>query len=100
MCGGTCLVRHLLFSHADGGLHPPRHTVLKARTKIREHVLRDLLFADDCALIAHTIEDTNSGDTKTLKKNLKSCKIDIQIGIHGSRQTQLEIAVPQSDPGI
>lgn len=33
---------------------------LKARTKIREHVLRDLLFADNCALIAHTIEDTHS----------------------------------------
>ena len=39
----------------DGSLFDPRR--LKAKTKIFETIVREALFADDCALMAHTEAD-------------------------------------------
>ena len=39
----------------DGGIFSLRR--LHAKTKIIDLLARDLLYADDCALVAHTLED-------------------------------------------
>ena len=46
---------HIQF-RTDGNLFNLQR--LKARTKIRAHLLREFLFADDCALIAQSLQDT------------------------------------------
>ena len=43
---------------SDGGIFNLRR--LKARTKVSLLLLRELLFADDCALIAHTEDELQS----------------------------------------
>ena len=33
---------------------------LRAKTKIRKQLVRELLFADDCGIFAHSVEDLQS----------------------------------------
>ena len=44
-----------LQTRSDGNIFNLRR--FNAKTKVSDILIRDLLFADDCALVAHTIED-------------------------------------------
>ena len=39
----------------DGGIFNPQR--LKAKTKVTKSLVRDLLYADDCAIVAHSEDD-------------------------------------------
>ena len=49
---GTAQEGIYLQTRSDGGLFNPAH--LKARTKVHEALIRDMLFADDTAVMTHT----------------------------------------------
>ena len=56
MCLGTYLVHSLFIrTRSDGQLFKLARP--KASTKTREHCIRELLFAGDAAIVAHTLED-------------------------------------------
>ena len=66
---------------------------LKAKTKITELLVRDLLFAEDCALTAHSINDINR-ITDSFAKAARRCGLTVSL-----KKTELTEVMFQPKPG-